>query len=63
MKRNIKGCFCPKCGKKLFRRKVKRNIPTTCNYCGYVISNPYNVFVSKQRYLEKQKELKISPAL
>ncbi len=63
MKRSIKGCFCPKCGKKLFRRKVKRNVPTTCNYCDFCIQNPREVFISKSKYLEKQKELKISPTL
>jgi DNA-directed RNA polymerase subunit RPC12/RpoP len=54
-KKNIKGCFCPKCGKKLFRRKTKRDKSTTCNYCGFVISNPYEVFTPKSKYLEMKK--------
>jgi len=59
-RREVKGAFCPKCGKKLFRRKIKRNVPTTCNYCSFVIQNPREVFIPKSKYLEKQKELKNS---
>ncbi len=54
----IKGAFCQKCGKKLFRRKVKRNKPTTCNYCGYKILDPYEVFIPKSKYLEEMKKIK-----
>jgi len=52
LKKNIKGAFCPNCKKKLFRRKVKRNKPTKCNYCNFVIQNPYDIFFSKKQYLE-----------
>ena len=55
MKKNIKGCFCPKCNKKLFRVKIKRNKPTTCNYCGFVIENPFEVFIPKSKYLKTLK--------
>jgi len=53
MKKNIKGCFCPKCEKKLFRVKVRINKPTTCNYCGFVIVNPKDVFIPKSKYLKQ----------
>jgi len=52
MKKNIKGCFCPRCGKKLFRVKVRNNKSTTCNYCGVVIQNPKEVFIPKSKYLK-----------
>jgi len=55
VKKNIKGCFCPRCNKKLFRVKVKKNKPTTCNYCGFIIKNPREVFVPKSKYLETLK--------
>ncbi len=55
MKKNIKGCFCPKCNKKLFRVKTKPNKPTTCNYCGFVIENPYETFIPKSKYLKSIK--------
>lgn len=53
--KNIKACFCPKCKKKLVRRKVKRNKPTKCNYCNFLITNPYDVFISKSEYLKLKK--------
>lgn len=57
MRRQIKACFCPnpKCKKKLFRRKIKKNKPTKCNYCGYKILNPYEVFIPKSEYLKLKK--------
>ena len=55
MKKNIKGAFCPGCGKKLFRVKAKLHKPTTCNYCKYVIENPREIFVPKSKYLEALK--------
>lgn len=55
MKKNIKGCFCPKCKKKLFRVKVKVNKSTICNYCKFVIKNPRDVFIPKSKYLEMKK--------
>lgn len=51
-KKQLFGCFCEKCGKKLFRRKAKRNKPTKCNYCGYKILNPYETFTPKTKYLK-----------
>jgi len=55
MKKSIKGAFCPQCHKKLFRVKAKRNKPTTCNYCGFVIENPREIFVPKSKYLQLMK--------
>jgi len=55
MKRKIKGAFCPKCNKKLFRVKVRRNKPTTCNYCGFLIENPFKIFIPKTKYLDMKK--------
>jgi len=65
MKKNIKGCFCPKCKKKLFRVKTRINKSTTCNYCGFIIENPREVFVAKSKYLkllknEKENQLESS---
>ncbi len=57
-RREVKGCFCPKCGKKLFRRKLKRNKPTRCNYCNFIIQNPREVFIPKSKYLEKIERIK-----
>ena len=56
MKKNIKGAFCPKCNERLFRVKVKRNKSTICNYCGFVIRNPREVFIPKSKYLEALKK-------
>ena len=56
MKKNIKGAFCPKCKKKLFRVKTRGNKTTTCNYCGFVIENPREVFVAKSKYLNSLKK-------
>ena len=57
-KKNVKGCFCPKCNKKLFRVKVMLNKSTKCNYCGFVIKNPREVFVPKSKYLKSIKNVK-----
>ena len=46
--RNLFACFCPKCKKKLFRRKVKINKPTTCDSCKFVIKNPYKSFYKEK---------------
>lgn len=54
MKKNIKGAFCPKCKKKLFRVKTKTDKSTKCNYCGFVIENLRDVFVAKSKYLESK---------
>lgn len=56
MKRQVKACFCPRCKKKLFRRKVKRNKSTKCNFCNFLITNPYDVFIPKSEYLKLKKE-------
>ena len=56
MKKNVKGAFCPKCNKKLFRVKIKKDKPTKCNYCGFVIENPYEVFTPKSKYLKQLKK-------
>ena len=58
MKACIKACFCPNCKKKLFRRKIKRNKPTTCGSCKFIIKNPYEVFVPKSKYLKLKEETK-----
>jgi len=58
MKKNIKGAFCPRCGKKIFRKKVIANKSTKCNYCGFVIENPREVFVPKSKYLKSIKNEK-----
>jgi len=56
MKKNIKGCFCPKCNKKLFRVKVRKDKPTTCNYCGFVITNSREIFIPKSKYLKLKND-------
>ena len=46
-KRKTKQGQCPKCGKTLFRSrsiKIKKIKPTKCNYCGFLIEDPYKVF-------------------
>ena len=47
VKRKIKEGICPNCKKKMYRRrsiKIKKIKPTKCEYCGFLIENPYNVF-------------------
>ena len=55
LKKNIKGAFCPECGKKLFRVKAKAHKPTTCGNCKFIIKNPYEVFTPKSKYLKQLK--------
>lgn len=56
MKKYIKGCFCEKCGKKLFRVKTRRNKPTTCGSCKFVIANPYETFTPRSKYLKLKEK-------
>jgi len=52
MKKILKGCFCPNCKKKLFRRRsirIRDIKPTTCGSCGFVIKNPHEIFVAKKK--------------
>jgi len=47
MKKRVKKGNCPKCGKIIVRKvpiKRKNPKPTQCNYCGFQIINPYEVF-------------------
>ena len=57
-RKGVKGCFCPQCGKKLFRRRTRRNVPTICNYCNFRIKDPYSVFTPKSKYLKEIERIK-----
>ena len=57
-KKKLFACYCPSCNRKLFRRKIRRNQPTTCGNCGFVIKNPYDVFIPKSKYLKQKNNYK-----
>jgi DNA-directed RNA polymerase subunit RPC12/RpoP len=47
MVKRLKTGQCPNCKKTLFRRrsiKIKKKKPTKCEYCGFVIEDPYKIF-------------------
>lgn len=49
--KNIKHGECPECKKRLARRKgirIKNIKPTKCNYCGFLIENPYSIFKNEK---------------
>lgn len=51
-KKRLKGCFCPKCNSKIFRRRsIKRYKPkpTECGVCGFIIENPFETFLSRKK--------------
>ncbi len=50
VKKKIKEGICPNCGKTLMRSrsiKIKKIKPTKCNYCGFLIEDPYKIFRPK----------------